>query len=702
MNPAKPTAPAPAASAPAEQPVQKKAGGGGASILLVITALLAAGAAVLFSDDIRVLLIPPPAPALSSAPYPKVFPTHTIVGEVPREAWDPKKPVAAPLLANATAKVLTNTFVSAWPAMKKWDLYSSYFPTRLPPLLTSIYRSTNAYFGPLYRGHKPMAKLPGASWANPHEVVHMDTHRFFDHVSGRVSPVDGNGTRTWLYYTGDLNAPFLAKDLEPWRELIPRPEGQRVNVWVSDQGVTTHLHVDAFDNFFVQIQGTKRMVLFPPQETLNAPLYPFIHPSFGQAHVHLPGTPTLAKYANTPMAHRQRSPAAAAVARTAARLARAARRVVHAVVVGTTDTVAAAVAAVAGPETDIARRVAAAAAAVASGSVGPRAAARAAAAADASSTSADEDEEDADDAAPREPVYKTAPTALTGPKYPSETASMAGEAARLPRSGALKGYEVLLGPGDLLFIPPNWGHYVETLSPSISVNFWTAARSQARYDAAMKHVVSTAVHDWTIAQKRFAVALIVNGVLTEPQVYSGLAGVAGATGVGGDGTVVRRFIEKHVLARYEPLIAAGDIDIMAKDTEECGFEPHLTLGPEGSARGHAQMLQLVGVLPADAELPPEGLGADDEDEDGAAAAAAAAAMTPEERAAAAVNKVYRALGEVAARVAKEFAQVPAVERHVWLGNFVDTLAYWASDALGRQTATVVHCLANYPIGVTRG
>jgi hypothetical protein len=33
-------------------------------------------------------------------------------------------------------------------------------------------------------------------------------------------------------------------------------------------------------------------------------------------------------------------------------------------------------------------------------------------------------------------------------------------------------YDVLLGPGDGLFIPKGWWHYVRALTPSWSLNFW--------------------------------------------------------------------------------------------------------------------------------------------------------------------------------------------------------------------------------------
>merc|ERR1719174_3348063 len=44
-----------------------------------------------------------------------------------------------------------------------------------------------------------------------------------------------------------------------------------------------------------------------------------------------------------------------------------------------------------------------------------------------------------------------------------------------PRARALagRGVEVLLGPGDVLFLPMGWWHYVHSLeSENVSLNFW--------------------------------------------------------------------------------------------------------------------------------------------------------------------------------------------------------------------------------------
>ena len=40
----------------------------------------------------------------------------------------------------------------------------------------------------------------------------------------------------------------------------------------------------------------------------------------------------------------------------------------------------------------------------------------------------------------------------------------------------------MVGPGDVLYIPPMWGHYVVALTPSISLNVWTQGEDSAAKD----------------------------------------------------------------------------------------------------------------------------------------------------------------------------------------------------------------------------
>ena len=44
---------------------------------------------------------------------------------------------------------------------------------------------------------------------------------------------------------------------------------------------------------------------------------------------------------------------------------------------------------------------------------------------------------------------------------------------RFPAFALAKGKQIELGPGDMLFVPPYTWHYVETLTPSVSLSTWS-------------------------------------------------------------------------------------------------------------------------------------------------------------------------------------------------------------------------------------
>lgn len=89
-----------------------------------------------------------------------------------------------------------------------------------------------------------------------------------------------------------LNAPVsmlgseVAKDVpsnflpDPWQPAM-------LNTWMGSAGSTAPLHHDPFDNFFIQIYGRKRFILFPPVEHHNLYVYPKTHPRNRQSQVNL-------------------------------------------------------------------------------------------------------------------------------------------------------------------------------------------------------------------------------------------------------------------------------------------------------------------------------------------------------------------------------------------------------------------------------
>eukprot|EP00794_Sanderia_malayensis_P003305 gene3305-3790_t len=57
-----------------------------------------------------------------------------------------------------------------------------------------------------------------------------------------------------------------------------------------------------------------------------------------------------------------------------------------------------------------------------------------------------------------------------------------------PKFKDAKRYEVVLEPGDVLFVPKHWWHYVENLEPSVSINTWIENESDVK-DRAKEAIV---------------------------------------------------------------------------------------------------------------------------------------------------------------------------------------------------------------------
>eukprot|EP00008_Paramoeba_atlantica_P003066 CAMPEP_0201489020 /NCGR_PEP_ID=MMETSP0151_2-20130828/20975_1 /ASSEMBLY_ACC=CAM_ASM_000257 /TAXON_ID=200890 /ORGANISM="Paramoeba atlantica, Strain 621/1 / CCAP 1560/9" /LENGTH=407 /DNA_ID=CAMNT_0047874483 /DNA_START=198 /DNA_END=1421 /DNA_ORIENTATION=- len=74
------------------------------------------------------------------------------------------------------------------------------------------------------------------------QVGYLAQHKLFDQLSGLKD---------------DFGLPpyFTASDVE------------RINAWIGTSGTITPLHYDSYNNFFVQVQGTKYVRLYSPEET---------------------------------------------------------------------------------------------------------------------------------------------------------------------------------------------------------------------------------------------------------------------------------------------------------------------------------------------------------------------------------------------------------------------------------------------------
>ena len=78
--------------------------------------------------------------------------------------------------------------------------------------------------------------------------------------------------------------PSMLRDKHGWwpgkgaKRHVRNDPGFSDNIWVGDQGLCTPLHYDLHDGLLTQIQGTKRVTIFPPSDFHAIVALPSVHP----------------------------------------------------------------------------------------------------------------------------------------------------------------------------------------------------------------------------------------------------------------------------------------------------------------------------------------------------------------------------------------------------------------------------------------
>ena len=97
------------------------------------------------------------------------------------------------------------------------------------------------------------------------------------------------------YFTSPLDSLGRLESLGPvdgWEELLPQaPSGRRpwLQLWASSAGSFTQAHYDVADNFFVQCDGRKHFLVWPPSSAEALRVFPDAHPRARKAQLVLPG-----------------------------------------------------------------------------------------------------------------------------------------------------------------------------------------------------------------------------------------------------------------------------------------------------------------------------------------------------------------------------------------------------------------------------
>ena len=175
--------------------------------------------------------------------------------------------------------------LSSWRATGKWNL--QYFRDNFGQLEVSVCHSPDGIF----RGD------PETGFATI--LDRMTIARFSDLIGGKAR----SGSKYYLAQqplAGDLTP--LMSEVEIPAQMQPR-ELKACNLWIGPSGVISPLHYDLADNFLCQVTGSKRIILFSPEDSQY--MYPYPQnsrvPHMSQVNL---DDPDLTRCPNFPLARR--------------------------------------------------------------------------------------------------------------------------------------------------------------------------------------------------------------------------------------------------------------------------------------------------------------------------------------------------------------------------------------------------------------
>jgi hypothetical protein len=224
---------------------------------------------------------------------------HIPMREVKRVEWEVDDEFAAELAEAREPVILTNTMVTQWKAIKEW-IKPYYLPNH--PALAKMngcrvsQASTFAYADKKSAMSKSAALQGKIKTESNYEEYNSTGPEFFSKL---MNPDNEN----FYYWYGKVEGD-LRNDLNPSKNLWVDPDSQKaygLYMWLSEGEVGPNLHYDQDHNFFVQINGTKRFVLFPPWEWRALYPYPRTHPAWHKSQVEFdePNLETMPNFANT-------------------------------------------------------------------------------------------------------------------------------------------------------------------------------------------------------------------------------------------------------------------------------------------------------------------------------------------------------------------------------------------------------------------
>jgi len=251
-------------------------------------------------EALRAACTAPTAPLLTSDPAPVVREEAALGGveALPAVQSATRTPSARDLIDGARPVLLRGTAVDNWPARRwTWESLESLLDEED---FADVVLTNGSVYAPVdvKAALEPLLRYPSA-----HETRNMSGREFFraveasraQHERQAAATATDTGSesstrRGWrrrLVHFGEVPRRMRAA-LEPQEWLYPHPDDAAARmqyVWLSTPGVRTHTHFDSDPNFFVQLIGRKRFVLWPPSQTEHLCLFPRLHPLWHKSRV---------------------------------------------------------------------------------------------------------------------------------------------------------------------------------------------------------------------------------------------------------------------------------------------------------------------------------------------------------------------------------------------------------------------------------
>jgi hypothetical protein len=170
--------------------------------------------------------------------------------------------------------------VSTWEAMRLW---TPEYILQNVPYLKKIKRSTHSVFILAVRGRSHVRELPEIGLSDKkYQIQNISTEEFL-HLTPSVSS-------EYLYYFGEIDAwADIKNDIHTEKLSLKTPNTSytsATSVFMGHPGVIAQCHHDRSHNFFAQIYGKKKWILYPPSEWENLYLYPYLHAHYQQSQIH--------------------------------------------------------------------------------------------------------------------------------------------------------------------------------------------------------------------------------------------------------------------------------------------------------------------------------------------------------------------------------------------------------------------------------